>query len=255
MGTAFGWVEPGPIPRQQIAQLRDRKFAAPRPRALRARGPTWSEHNIAANASAPPYPRANTSRDPDVPALTATHCTIVAVDIVGFGDHRRNNSNQVRVRRGLYGALASSFDCAGIPLHRCRTEDRGDGALILVPADVPKALFADRLPSALTDALVAHNQRHPIEEQIRLRLALHAGEIVHDEHGVTSTSINLTFRILDAPALAATFAESSGVLAVIGSAWFYDEVIRHSDWSHVDAYIGVEVTNKETNARAWLRIM
>ncbi len=177
------------------------------------------------------------------------------VDIVGFGDLRRNNSSQWRVRRGLYDALQHSFDTAGIPWHRCRREDRGDGVLILVPADVPKALFVERLPATLANALTMHNQRHPAVEQILLRLALHAGEIVEDEHGVTSSSLNHTFRILDAETVKTAFAGSAGVLAIIGSLWFFDEVIRQSDWSEAGSYVSLDVRHKETETRAWIRVV
>ena len=187
--------------------------------------------------------------------LTATHYTVVVADIVGFGDYSRTNANQVRTRRGLYGAMKDAFGAAGIPWHECHVEDRGDGVLILAPANVPKALFVDLLPSALADALRGHNRSHPAEEEIRLRLALHAGELYHDEFGVTGSSINRTFRILDADEVKARFAAATGVLAIIGSTWFYDEVIRNSDWSRVKSYVAVEVNNKETRTRAWVRIV
>jgi hypothetical protein len=118
---------------------------------------------------------------------------------------------------------------------------------------VPKALFVERLPDTLAAALALHNKRHPAVERIQLRLALHAGEIVEDEHGVTSSSINHTFRILEARAIKVAFAESTGILAVIGSSWFFEEVIRQSDWSEAHAYTAVDVVNKETETRAWIR--
>jgi class 3 adenylate cyclase len=199
-------------------------------------------------------PRESSLRAVDAP-LTARHYTIVVVDVVGFGDHSRRNSNQVRIRRGLYHSMEHSFNAAGIPWGDCVREDRGDGLLILVPADIPKAPLVDELPEALADALAAHNKRHPAEEQIRLRLALHAGEVVRDEHGVTSSSLTHAFRILEAPVFKATLAASAGVLAVISSTWFYDEVIWQSDLSQSDSYEQAEVTCKETTARAWIRIV
>ena len=59
-------------------------------------------------------------------------------------------------------------------------------------------------------------------------MALHAGEVNYDEHGVTAASVNLAFRLLDASALKAALAGSPGVLAVIASSWFFEEVVRHS---------------------------
>jgi hypothetical protein len=44
------------------------------------------------------------------------------------------------------------------------------------------APFADTVPRALATALREHNDTHPVEERIRLRMALHAGEVELDEH-------------------------------------------------------------------------
>jgi class 3 adenylate cyclase len=155
----------------------------------------------------------------------------------------------------MYRAVQYAFDRAGIPWLSCRHEDRGDGVLILAPADVAKALFVDRLPDALVDALLKHNKIHPAEERIRLRLALHAGEINYDSHGVTGSSITHTFRLLNADSLRSALAESPAVLAVIGSAWFFDEVIRHSECSNAKAFRPADVTNKETTTQAWIRLL
>ncbi|HUK69360.1 MAG TPA: hypothetical protein VLW50_11520 [Streptosporangiaceae bacterium] len=141
----------------------------------------------------------------------AVHRTIVVVDVEGFGDRRRTNPHQVAVRDGLYRALREAFGQAGIGWDGCGHEDRGDGVLILVPAEVPKGLLVESLPSALVAALHAHNGTHPGQERIRLRMALHAGEVNYDEDWVTSAAVNLAFRLLDATALKAALAGSSGV--------------------------------------------
>ena len=91
-----------------------------------------------------------------------------------------------------------------------------------------RRLLAESLPPALVTALRAHNGRHPGPERIRLRMALHAGEVHYDQHGVTAVAVNLAFRLLDARPLKAALADSPGVLAVIVSSWFFEEVVRHS---------------------------
>jgi hypothetical protein len=147
----------------------------------------------------------------------AVHRTIVVVDVEGFGDRRRTNRDQVAVRDGLYRVMRDAFGRAGIRWDDCGREDRGDGVFVLVPAGVPKGLLVESLPSALVTALRAHNGAHPGPERIRLRMALHAGEVRYDEHGVTGAAVNLAFRLLDAGALKAALASSPGVLAVIAS--------------------------------------
>jgi hypothetical protein len=105
----------------------------------------------------------------------AVHRTIVVVDVEGFGDLHRTNAHQVTVRDGLYGVMREAFGRAGISWDDCDREDRGDGVFVLVPAEVPKGLLVEALPSALVAALRVHNETHLGLEQIRLRMALHAG--------------------------------------------------------------------------------
>ncbi|HEU5474440.1 MAG TPA: AAA family ATPase [Actinophytocola sp.] len=158
------------------------------------------------------------------------------------------------MRAGLYQALQSAFRAANISWAECEHEDRGDGALILAPANMTKGPFVEDLPAALVGALLEHNRTHRAEEQVRLRMALHAGEINYDDHGVTGSAINLAFRLLDAAALRTGLAESSGVLAIIVSSWFFDEVVRHSRRGNPADYQPVSVVVKETTATAWLHL-
>jgi tetratricopeptide (TPR) repeat protein len=106
----------------------------------------------------------------------------------------------------------------------------------------------------LAEALAAHNAAHRAAERIRLRMALHAGEVSYDAHGVTASSINHAFRLLDAPQLKAALAGSPGVLALVASAWFFDEVVRNSGGCDPSNYYPVQVTVKETSTTAWISL-
>ncbi|GAB3894734.1 ATP-binding protein [Kibdelosporangium lantanae] len=176
----------------------------------------------------------------------AVHRTILVVDVASFAT--RTNPRQVVVREGMYAAVREALEAAQAT--SCLLEDRGDGVFVLAPPSVPKSVFVDVVPYALVAALRQHNAARPEVERIRLRMALHAGEVTYDDHGATSASINLTFRLLDAAPLKAALAESSGVLAVITSAWFYEDVVRHS--TDAAAYRQVQVDIKETSTTAWI---
>ena len=89
---------------------------------------------------------------------------------------------------------------------------------------------------------------------MRLRLALHGGEVSHDAYGVTGTAITLAFRLLDAGPLRQALAGSQGVLAVIASAWFYEEVIRHTGGCDPARWRRVQVTVKETREDGWISL-
>jgi NB-ARC domain len=182
----------------------------------------------------------------------AVHRAIVCVDVEGFGDRRRTNPDQVVARDGLYRALSRAFARSGMCWEDCYHEDRGDGALILVPSDVPKSLLVTDVLRELAAALSEHNQAHDRPARIRLRLAVHAGEICHDAHGVAGTAINVAFRLLEAAPLKRALAGSSGVLAVIASRWFFEEVVRHTPASDPASYRRVPIAVKETRDSAWI---
>lgn len=188
------------------------------------------------------------------PQRPAVHRTILVVDVERFEDRRRTNAHRVAVRDGLYQALQRAFTNAGISWDRCYQEGTGDGVLMLAPADIPKAPFVDTVPLALAAAMYEHNQCHPVEEQIRLRMALHAGEVQLDGHGVTGAAVSLTFRLLGARPLKTALADSPGVLALIASGWFFEDVVRHSPAAHADTFRPVRVMEKETSTVAWVAL-
>ncbi|HWM04922.1 MAG TPA: tetratricopeptide repeat protein, partial [Actinophytocola sp.] len=185
---------------------------------------------------------------------SAVHRTIVVVDVTGFGDRRRTNRHQIVVRQALYDILERTFDEVGVSWAGCDHEDRGDGVLIVVPATVAKGAFVEALPKRLLAELDEHNRKHPVEERIRLRLSLHAGEIHYDDHGVVGRAVTLGFRLLDSPDFRDIAARSTGTLALIVSSWFFDEVVWHSAAADPAAYRRIRIIAKETDTDAWVRL-
>ena len=182
-------------------------------------------------------------------AITAPHQTILVIDIAQFGHLER----AMAARKGLFDALHAAFRRSGIDWESCRVEDRGDGVLILAPAGIPKTLFVTALPRELAATLREHNDSNPAT-QIRVRVALHAGEVQIDPHGVAGASVNFAFRLVDAVQLREALDRSDGTLALIMSDWFYEEVVRHQPGEDIDAYNEIEVSVKETRATAWTRL-
>jgi hypothetical protein len=182
----------------------------------------------------------------------ALHKAILGVDIEGFADRRRTNPDQILAREGLYCCLQAAFARTGIAWDLCYREDRGDGALILVPPEIPKSLLVSRFPQELSISLQGHNQSHPAESRIRVRLVVHGGEVHRDEHGVVGTAVNVAFRLLEATGLKHALRSSPGQVALIASDWFYQEVIRHTPASRPDRYRQVRVLVKETDELAWI---
>ena len=108
------------------------------------------------------------------------------------------------------------------------------------------------VPVHLEAALAEHNAACDQEARIRLRAVMHAGEVRLDDHGATGTAVNLAFRLLESGALRSALAGSPGVLALMASEWFFEEVIRHNPASRPGAFRPVAASVKETEATAWV---
>ena len=177
---------------------------------------------------------------------------IICTDVEGFGDPSRTGPDQLAVRTGLYRALKNAFAGAGVPWQGCYHEDRGDGVLILVASEVLRSLLAEGIPERLAEALAEHNRAHGPSAWIRLRLAVHVGEVYQDEHGVVGTAVNQAFRLLEADPLRRALAGSPGVLAMICSQDLFEEVIVDAPGCVPDRYRPVRVLVKETDVTGWV---
>ncbi len=186
--------------------------------------------------------------------MPSQHRAIVAVDVASFTDPARTLTHLRAVQEGLYDMLRSAFDESGIPWKTCHVEDRGDGAMILVPPESPKLWLADQWPSRLLAALREHNERHSKPARVQLRVALHHGEVYANNEGVISQAVNLVFRILDAKPAKAALADTGAMLALIASDQFYHDVVSQEPAADPASYRRIAVLVKQTETVAWLRL-
>ncbi|MFD7655439.1 ATP-binding protein [Actinosynnema sp. NPDC059797] len=187
-------------------------------------------------------------------AGSAVHRAIVVVDVEGFGDPRRTLPHQLGTRAGLYQVVEAALRAAGVAWEDCYREDRGDSVFVLVPPDFPKGPLVEVAPGALVAALRDHNGGSPPEQRVRLRVAVHAGEVAFDGHGATSTALTTAFRLIDAAPLKRALADSPGALALIVSRWVFDEVVRNSEVLDPATFRPAPVAVKETRDTAWIAL-
>ncbi|WP_158840590.1 substrate-binding domain-containing protein [Saccharothrix deserti] len=187
------------------------------------------------------------------PPQHALHRTVVVVDVSAFG--QRHRGPQEEIRRGLYTALESAFEDCGLDWSATHHEDRGDGVFVLVPPDVPKSRVVGGLPHALLGELRRYNATRNEDARIRLRMAITAGEVQHDEHGAVGDEVILAFRLLDAkPLRDALVSHPNALFALIVSQRFYEDVIRPDPAMDPDSFRRVDVDVKEVRGHAWLHV-
>jgi class 3 adenylate cyclase len=195
-------------------------------------------------------PAIQSAKHPDttLPIGQSQHCVLFAVDIVQFTG--RDDEVQLALREALYRLLIESFDNADIPWRSCVHEDRGDGAIVVIPAHMPTITVVGPLVEQIRVRLRRHNRLSSPVAQVRLRLAVHIGEVYRDPHGLAGKAVNHLFRMLDAPNLRQALQTSDAELALIVSDYLYESVIHGAP--DAAAYSQVTVRVKQFEARAWL---
>jgi class 3 adenylate cyclase len=180
-------------------------------------------------------------------------CTVVAVDIAGFTEPYRDDDIRLYLHEELYELLERAFDGSGIPWGRCFHEDRGDGALIVVPPDVACKGIIDPLPERLRGLIRRHNHVSCQAAGIQLRAAAHIGPVEHDGHGFVGSDINLLFRMLEARPLRRALAGSGAELALMVSEDVYRSMVcRCPSLVSPDAFRRVRFQVKQTRGQAWI---
>ncbi len=159
------------------------------------------------------------------------HRAVVALDI------ERSTSRPDPVKAYLRGKIYELFDTAlcsaGIhKRYRDRFIDRGDGILALIhPVDrVPKVLMLNRAIPVLNRLLKDYNASLPFpcnQQQLRVRIVMHAGEVHYDANGCFGETLDIAFRLLDSGQVKRALRTATDPLAVVVSGDIYRSIVRH----------------------------
>ncbi|MEU1340679.1 hypothetical protein [Streptomyces sp. NPDC005827] len=179
---------------------------------------------------------------------------LLTCDIVGSAG--RGQQRQQEIRRVLRTALSDALDVAGLDARDFTYVDTGDGFQLVAPSALPKAGLLVPLLPELSARIREHNRQAPVDARLRVRAAVHAGEILVDPGGtVSGAPFEALARLLDsAPLRQAALTGTSGTpVAVILSRHFYEETVGHGyEGLEADAFTAADVRVKEYAARAWL---
>ncbi|HEY6492835.1 MAG TPA: hypothetical protein VIZ43_06140 [Trebonia sp.] len=177
--------------------------------------------------------------------------SLVGVDIEGFG--RRGDLDHLDLRKALRNVCAEAF--AQINVHEVHQEDRGDALLIVVGPDVPKPRLVSDLVRELGTALRRFNSRLLPQARMRLRVALHNGEVLFDDDGLAGETVVALMRLLDAQELREALAIAPDDLAVIVSdRMHHDAVVQRHRGIDPAEFREVRVSLKEFSEPAWIRV-
>ena len=182
-------------------------------------------------------------------------CPMFAVDIAGFTRADRNSEIRLYLRRSLYQILQEAFQGSGLPWAECHHEDRGDGALIIVPPHIPGYGIIDPLPDRLRGLIRRHNRLSCEAAQMQLRAAATIGPVDRDDHGLVGDDLNQLFRMLDARPLRRALTDTGAELALVISRYVHDNlVIQHPSLVNPALFRPLNTRVKRTRIHAWIYV-
>jgi len=180
--------------------------------------------------------------------------TAVGFDIEKYGtrDGHRQGELQDRLDRLLSEACRS----AGIDRGHWHRQPQGDGEFALVPADVPKPLLVDDFVGHLVSGLRRYNRDQMPPTRMRLRVAMHHGEVRRGRMGYSGELPVLLSRLLGSDALReALNAVPAADLVLILSDRMYEDAVRDGYRRLVpESFRRVRVVSKNFDGHGWIHL-
>ncbi|MCQ9132252.1 hypothetical protein [Streptomyces hilarionis] len=186
----------------------------------------------------------------------ALHRGIVLLEIEDFGS--RPDAVRAALREALYRMAESALAHAGLDPGRCRTEERGDGLLILVPGSVPADRLLRAFLSSLDIDLRTHQQEHNAALRMRLRVGMSHGPVVLDGPHLAGGDVDDLAELLDAGPVRQVLARASRspLVLVVPDAFFRSVVAGHGSRHTDPAAYGPRdvVTKRGRTLRGWVTV-
>jgi len=180
--------------------------------------------------------------------------SVFAIDVAGYS--RLPGWRQHEVRVDLAAILGRAAASAHLDRTGWSTQDKGDGELALVPANVPKAaLVADYVRELVTE-LDRYNRSRNEQGRIRVRVAFHHGEARVDRNGFPGDAPVVACRLLDSePAREALRAIPEAHLALILSdRMFEDTAASRERGLDPEHFRRVEVKQDKYQGVGWVTV-
>ncbi|MFC9977356.1 cyclic nucleotide-binding domain-containing protein [Spirillospora sp. NPDC127200] len=203
-------------------------FAGSPSSGARPAGPRWAPEGGDPGAAPSGLRLVPPPAESERPTWAGQMCTILFTDIVGFSGPHRRDDDRLKVRRVMYDLLREALEGSAVLWPALHREDRGDGALLVAPPEIPTRSVTDPMLARLAEGLRRHNLRAPEAERFQMRVALHVGPVVPDAEGVSGWAIIQAARLLDAPVFKKSMACTRADLGFITSAFVYETVIAQA---------------------------
>jgi hypothetical protein len=189
--------------------------------------------------------------EPSVTNFDPVYRSIFMVDIERYS--KRDNLGHLTLRKGLRSVLDNAFEAAGVDCDPAESQDLGDGRLCLIDPHIAKTVLLNDLVRKLAESLSVFNRDRAGHARMRLRVAVHAGEVHIDGTGFPGAAVVIAARLIDATQLRNALAASPSDIALIVSNHIYEEIVKqHYPGIDPGKFVSVVVNAKTFHERAWI---
>lgn len=167
----------------------------------------------------------------------------------------RGDAALLDTREALARAVRSAAEAGGLEWTACTVSRHGDMLRLIAPPGTDKAKLIHPLIQELSHELRLRNRSVGPAHEVRVRAAVHAGEVLVDDGEVVGHPLELLARMQEATPLrdALAAAPRHVTVALLVSDHVHDDTVRHGHRGiDPDTYRPVRFTVKETTAIGWL---
>jgi hypothetical protein len=180
--------------------------------------------------------------------------TIAVLDIVGFADPVRTDPIRAQLRHRLYKLIRQALARAEIDPDAVHRFDIGDGVILLFHPHLSAAHVVSAMIPALAEGLTQGNKGVPSNERLRLRLALHRGEVLIDAHGFVGSALVEASRLSNTTALRERLAATDDDLVLTISDELWTQLLQSGDWQpDPNLFDPVSIRAHGVSIRTWVR--
>lgn len=189
-----------------------------------------------------------------VESTTFGRTLVVSSDLKGYG--RGNDKRHETMQAEFVRIQQAATQAAGLNRDAWERQPGGDGELAVLPAGEPEISVIDQYVRELGKQLRDYNADLPLEERLRLRVAMAFGTAYPAANGYAGQAVVEASRLLSCRPLKLLLDRRPEVdLALILSQRVFDETVRQGHTSYsVSEFREVQVQEKEYVSSAWIRV-
>ncbi|MDA2812082.1 hypothetical protein O4J56_15670 [Nocardiopsis sp. RSe5-2] len=183
-----------------------------------------------------------------------TRRLIIATDAEAYS--ARDYTGQVRLQEDLHEVLEAACTEGGLDRASWELQVQGDGEIAVLPVGTPEDTALSAFLDGLAQALHHHNRPLNDAYRVRLRVAVHQGNVAYGRNGFVGTPINEACRLRDCDLVRNALADAPGAdfVTVLSHDLYKDAVADGTAGLYRWPFerVAIEIPSKAFRAEAWL---